>query len=239
MDLGIAGKTALVTAASKGLGLGCATALAAEGANVVITGRGADSLAEAERLLRGTGAEVLALQGDIADSSEPARVAAAAVDAYGSVDIVVANAGGPPPGRATEVSDEQLSEAFNANFLTSVRLAREGIASMRRSGWGRICLITSFGVHQPIPVLSLSNTARTALYAWAQTAAQDVAEDGITINVACPGTHDTERMRKVGLPGRPGDPADFGRVVAFLCSEPAKFVNGTSITVDGGATLAL
>lgn len=241
MDLGIAGKTAIVTAASKGLGFGCAAALAAEGANVVFTGRGADALARAEADLKGLGGGgVLAVQGDITKADEPARVAQAARDAFGAIDIVVANAGGPPAARALDVTDEQLLDAFNANCLTSIRLAREGIASMRERGWGRVCFVTSFSVPQPIPLLSLSNTARTALYAWAKTAAQDVADEGITINVACPGTHDTERSRGVGLPaGRLGDARDFGRVVAFLCSAPANYVNGAAVVVDGGATLAL
>lgn len=241
MNLGIAGKTAIVTAASKGLGFGCAAALAAEGANVVVTGRGADDLARAEADLKGLGGGgVLAIQGDITEPDEPARVAQAARDAFGAIDIVVANAGGPPAAGALDVTDEQLLDAFNANCLTSIRLAREGLASMRERGWGRICFVTSFSVPQPIPALALSNVSRTALYAWAKTAAHDLHGQGITINLAEPGTHDTERMRSVGLPaGDAGDPADFGRVVAFICSEPAKFMNGSAVLVDGGATLAL
>jgi 3-oxoacyl-[acyl-carrier protein] reductase len=112
---------------------------------------------------------------------------------------------------------------------------------LRTGGWGRICCITSYSVVQPVPTLSLSNTARTALWAWAKTAAQDLAADGsgITLNLALPGPHATDRMRELGGAPVMGDPADFGKVVAFLCSEPAGFVNGAAVVVDGGQTLAL
>jgi 3-oxoacyl-[acyl-carrier protein] reductase len=112
---------------------------------------------------------------------------------------------------------------------------------MRAAGWGRICLITSISVKQPIPTLALSNTARTGLWAWAKTAAADLADDGITLNLACPGTHATERMRQLGGlgDGRVGDPADFGKVVCFLCSDQARFVSGAALQVDGAATVGL
>ncbi|MDQ4069035.1 MAG: SDR family oxidoreductase, partial [Actinomycetota bacterium] len=159
---------------------------------------------------------------------------------FGRLDILVANAGGPPAGRALEVDDDQLLAALNANLLTSVRLVREAIPHLRGQGWGRICLITSSSVKQPIPALSLSNTARTGLWGWAKTAAADLFEGGITLNLACPGLHATDRVKELSLePGPLGDPADFGRVVAFLCSDPARFISGTAVLVDGARSLGL
>lgn len=239
MDLGIAGRVALVTAASKGLGRASAAILAQEGAKVANCARGAEALADAEAELAGY-SEVLAVQADVTDPASPARLVEATVARFGRLDIVVANAGGPPAARALEVDDAQLEAALNANLLTSVRLVREAVPHLRVQGWGRICLITSSSVKQPIPTLALSNTARTGLWAWAKTAAADLFPDGITLNLACPGLHATERMNAIPtLEGPRGDPGDFGRVVAFLCSEPAKFVSGTAVLVDGARTLGL
>lgn len=244
MDLGIAGKVALVTASSKGLGRGSAEALAAEGCSVVINGRSAEVLAETESSLRAAGADVLAIPGDVTDPAMPAALVDAAVEWKGRIDIVVPNAGGPPPGRALDVDDDALAAALNANLLTSVRLVRAAVDQMRAQQWGRICCITSFSVKQPVPTLALSNTARTALWAWAKTAASDLFPDGITLNLALPGHHATDRMKQLSggadadTSGM-GDPGDFGKLVAFLCSEPARFITGTAIQVDGGATLGL
>ena len=178
-----------------------------------------------------------------AEPSAPTSVVAATADAFGSVDIVVANAGGPPAGRALEVDDDALRAAVEANFLSAVRLVRAALPSMRANKWGRICCIASYSVVQPVPALALSNSARVGLWAWAKTAAQDLGAErsGITLNLACPGPHATDRMRELGgsASGVMGDPADFGKVVTFLCSEPAGFVNGAAVVVDGGATLAL
>jgi len=240
MDLGLAGRAALVTAASKGLGRSSALALAREGASVAICARGEDALRATEKELGETGVDVLAVAADVTEPDAPRRLVDAAVERFGHLDVLVANAGGPPPGRALEVDDAALDAAVNANLLTSVRLVREAVPHMQVRGWGRICLVTSFTVKQPVGVLALSNTARTGLWAWAKTAAQDVFADGITLNLACPGHHLTERTRQLGATGGPiGDPDDFGRVVAFLCSEPAGFVTGTALQVDGGAVLGL
>jgi 3-oxoacyl-[acyl-carrier protein] reductase len=239
MDLGIRGRTAIVTAGSKGLGLAAAVALAADGANIVLSARGAEALDAAERRLRGAGADVLALRGDVTDPSEPERLVAAAQQRFGGVDILVANSGGPPAARALDVTDEQILAAVNGNLLTSVRLVRAVAGHMRASGWGRICCITSYSVHQPLPGLALSNTARAGLMAWAKTAATDLFDDGITLNLICPGHHATDRMKELGGSGPMGDPADFGRAVAFLCSASAAFITGTTLTVDGGATLGI
>jgi 3-oxoacyl-[acyl-carrier protein] reductase len=236
MDLGIDGKVALVTASSRGLGYGAALALSREGAKVVMCARDADPLRAAAGSLPG---ESLAIPADVTDPASPARLVNEALDRFGTLDIVVANAGGPPTGRAFEVEDDALRAAYEANFLTSVRLAREAVPTMRAAGWGRICLITSYVIKQPAPNLVLSNTARTALWAWAKTAAQDLAPEGITVNVLAPGPHATDRMKALGGDGPMGDPEDFGRVVAFLCSESAGFISGTALQVDGTATLGL
>ena len=153
----------------------------------------------------------------------------------------MANAGGPPPGRSLEVTETQLDAALNLNLRSSIRLIQSSVPVLRQRGWGRICCITSYSVVQPVPSLALSNTARVGLWAWAKTAAQDLASDqsGITLNLACPGPHATDRMKELGGSGAMGDPADFGKIVAFLCSQPAAFVNGSAVVVDGGATLAL
>jgi 3-oxoacyl-[acyl-carrier protein] reductase len=240
VDLGIAGRTALVTASSKGLGRGSALALAAEGVRVGICSRGEAALHETERLIKDRGGEVLALVADVTEPSEPERLVDAVASRFGGLDILVANAGGPPPGRSLELTDEQMAAAVNANMVTSVRLVREAVPWMRRGGWGRICLITSFSIKDPIPGLALSNLARTGLWAWARTAAADLFGDGITLNTACPGMHATERAMRLGADvGRMGDPDDFGRVVAFLCSQPARFVSGAAVSVDGAAARGL
>jgi len=241
MDLGIAGRVAVVAAGSRGLGLATARALAADGVDLVVAARGEASLAEAAAQLRAEGAAVVTEVADMADPATPDRLVALAGERFGRLDIVVANAGGPPPGRALDVTDGDLAGAFEANFLASVRLVRAAAPVLRAGGWGRMCCITSYSVVQPVPTLALSNTARTALWAWAKTAAQDLAREGsgITLNLACPGPHATDRMRELGGAGVMGDPSDFGKVVAFLCSQPAAFVNGAAVVVDGGATLAL
>jgi len=241
MDLGIAGKVALVTAGSRGLGRATALALAGEGVRVMLSGRDASALAATRSEVEAVGVDVDVRAGDVTDPGEPARLVAATVERFGGLDIVVANAGGPPPGRALDLSDEALDAALNANLMTSVRLVREALPHLRAAGWGRICCITSYTVKQPAPVLALSNTARTGLWAWIKTAAHDLAAEssGITLNMICPGPHATDRMKELGGAGVMGDPADFGSVVAFVCSAQAGFVNGSAVVVDGGSTLAL
>jgi 3-oxoacyl-[acyl-carrier protein] reductase len=236
MDLGIAGRVALVTGSSSGLGRAAAASLSREGASVVLNARGIDRLREAEAQMAG---EALAVADDVTDPEAPERLVRAALERFGRLDILVANAGGPPAGRALEVDDEALRSALNANLLASIRLVRAAVPHMRTGGGGRIVLITSRSVKQPIPDLALSNTARTGLWAWAKTAAQDLARDAITLNLACPGTHATERARSLGLSGRMGDPEDFGDVVAFLCSDQASFMTASAVQVDGGEITGL
>lgn len=235
MELGLTGRVAVVTAASKGLGRASAQALAAEGARVVLNARSATVLEELAASL----GEAIVVPGDVTAPDLPARLVDAALEEWGRVDIVVGNAGGPPTGSALEVDDQQLLAAVNANMLSSVRLARAAVPHMRAQGWGRVCFIASASVRQPIRDLALSNVSRTALWAWVKTAAQDLADEGITVNLAAPGLHATDRLLERGVSGRAGDPADFGQVVAFLCSEQARFVNGIALGVDGGATTGL
>jgi 3-oxoacyl-[acyl-carrier protein] reductase len=252
VNLGLDGRVALVTASSKGLGRASALALSQEGARVVLCARNPEPLAAAAAALPG---QALAVPADVTDPDAPARLVAAAVERFGGLHVLVANAGGPPPARALDTDDDALFDALNANLVTSVRLVRAAVPHMRAAGWGRICLITSIAVKQPIPHLALSNTARAGLWGWAKTAAADLAPDRITLNLACPGTHATERARQTGSVGqapersgepggdapvhRVGDPADFGKVVCFLCSEPARFVSGAALQVDGAASAGL
>ena len=249
MDLGLDGKIALVTASSKGLGRASALALSGEGAKVGICSRGEDALRDAERQMPG---ETLAIVADVTDPETPQRLVDATVERFGGLDVLVANAGGPPPARALEVGDAAVEAAVNANLLTSMRLVRAALPHLREAAWARICCIASYGVKDPIPTLALSNIARTGLLAWAKTAAKDLIEDGITLNLALPGPHATDRMlelapRNAGpstgpppaLASRMGDPQDFGKVVVFLCSEPAGFISGAAIPVDGAVSAGL
>jgi 3-oxoacyl-[acyl-carrier protein] reductase len=236
MDLGLTGKVALVTASSKGLGRASAQALVDEGASVAINAREPDRLRATAAEL---GDDVLALPADITETDTPRWLVEATVERFGALHVLVANAGGPPKGRALDVDDTTLEAAINANLLTSVRLVRAALPHMKAAGWGRICLITSSSVKQPIPDLATSNTARAGLWGWAKTAAQDLIDEGITLNLACPGLHATDRVKDLGFTGRLGDPADFGRVVAFLCSQHAGFISGAALQVDGAGTLGL
>jgi len=236
MDLGLDGKVALVTASSKGLGRATALALSEEGARLVICARGEEALRDAERAMPG---ETLAIVADVTERETPQRLVEAAAERFGGLDVLVANAGGPPPARALDVDDASVAAAVEANLLTSIRLVRASLPHLRDAEWARICCIASWGVKEPIPTLALSNIARTGLWAWAKTAAKDLIEDGITLNLALPGPHATDRMKELGGAERMGDPTDFGRVVAFLCSKPAGFISGTAIPVDGATTSGL
>jgi len=241
VNLGLAGKVALVTAASKGLGRATALALAGEGARVMLTSRSIGHLEVARDDLVALGADVEILVGDLSDPDTPAHLVAATLERFGSVDIVIANSPGPPAGGALGLDDAAITSGINNNLLSAVRLVRAAWPLQRQAGWGRNVFITSYSAIQPVPGLALSNVARSGLWAWAKTAAQDLAAEapGVTLNLLCPGPHATDRMKELGGGGRMGDPEDFGRIAAFLCSESARYVNGAAWVVDGGATLAL
>jgi len=242
MDLGLGGRVAVVAASSKGLGRAVADALAEEGVRLVISARGEEALANAELAIRSRGAEVVAVRADVTDPSTPEHLVSVAMERFGRLDIVVPNAGGPPSGAALDFDDEAILRAVQANMLASVRFVRASLPHLRAAGWGRICCIASSTIVQASPILALSNTARTGLWAWAKTAAAELRGTGITLNLACPGPHATDRLIDLGLAGSGlpmGDPADFGKVVAFLCSQAAANLNGARIVVDGGESLAL
>lgn len=247
MDLGIAGKTAAVAAASKGLGLASARALAEEGVRVVICGRHAESVAEAAASV---GHGCIGLVADVSDAAGGLAFIAAATEALGSSpDIVVCNAGGPPPGTFASTSLEAYAPALELSLLSTVAMCQAAIPAMRERGWGRVVAITSVSVRQPIPTLILSNTARAGVTGFLKTVAREVAADGVTVNSVQPGTHLTDRIAGVygdlaevakGIPaGRVGDPGDFGTVVAFLCSQQANYVTGAHLQVDGGSYAGL
>jgi 3-oxoacyl-[acyl-carrier protein] reductase len=255
MNLGIEGKWALVCASSKGLGKGCAAALAAEGVNLVVTARGAEGLEATAAELRALGrGEVRAVAGDI--TTEAGR--AAALAACPQVDILVNNAGGPPPGDFRQWDREAWVKAIDANMLTPIELIKATVDKMAERGWGRVVNITSSSVKAPIDVLGLSNGARSGLTGFvAGLARTGLAARGVTINGLLPGVFDTDRIRTVsaataaregktleqvaearqrGIPARRyGTPAEFGAICAFLCSVHAAYITGQNVLADGGA----
>jgi 3-oxoacyl-[acyl-carrier protein] reductase len=250
MELGITGRTAAVAASSAGLGLSSARALAADGVQVVLSGRHQERLDAALATLPGTGhATVVA---DVSTPEGALELVAAATDALGgrSPDILVTNAGGPPPGTFASTPLEAYEPALALNLLSVVAMCTAAVPAMQERGWGRVVAITSVAVKQPIGSLILSNTARAGATGFLKTLATEVAPDGVTVNSVLPGLHATDRLVQLhggdpsraaaGIPTRTvGEPDDFGAVVAFLCSESAKFVTGTAIQVDGGASAGL
>lgn len=256
MDLGIKGKRALVTAGSKGLGRGCAEALAAAGVDLVINARGAEALEATAADLRGYGVSVTTVAADVTSEAGLAAVLAA-VGPQG-VDILVTNAGGPPPGSWENWTRADYLKAIEANMLTPISLMTALMPAMMAKGWGRVVNITSQSVKAPIASLGLSNAARTGLTGFVAGTARQVAPQGITINNLLPGIHDTDRAtaldggvvkaqgismeearnaRMATIPARRyGTAAEFGAACAFLCSQHAGFIVGQNILLDGGAT---
>lgn len=239
MDLGIVGKRAAVAAASSGLGLGTARALAAEGVTVAICGRDRARIDDAAASIEGS---VVPLVADVSTPAGAAAFVAAAGEALGGVDILVPNAGGPPMGDFASTPIEAYPPAIDLNLMSVVAMCTAAVPAMQERGWGRIVAITSLSVRQPLPNLILSNTARAGATAFLKTLAREVAADGVTVNSVQPGLHRTPRV--VGLdgvmPNAPmGEPDDFGQVVAFLCSEAARFTTGVQLHVDGGAYAGL
>jgi 3-oxoacyl-[acyl-carrier protein] reductase len=247
MDLGIAGRRAAVAAGSAGLGFGTAAALVAEGARVAICGRDRGRLDEAVARL---GGGAVGIEADLSDPEAAVGFVDGAADALGGpLEILVANAGGPPPGTASQTDLGDYARALDLNFLSTVAMCNAAVGPMRAAGWGRIVAITSIGARQPIGTLAASSAARAAATSYVKNLSREVAPDGITANTVQPGSHDTERIRSMhgdsaaaaaAIPvGHLGDPADFGAVVAFLCSQPARFVTGAALIVDGGASAGL
>jgi 3-oxoacyl-[acyl-carrier protein] reductase len=247
MDLGIAGKRAAVAAASAGLGFETAKALAGEGVRVAICGRDRERIEKAAEQI---GADVLALAVDLSTPDEAKRFVAEARGGLGGLDILVCNAGGPKPGSFAQTDVEDYPAALALNLLSTIAMCKEAVPGMQEQRWGRVLAITSLAVRQPIGGLILSNTARSGATAFLKTLARDVAGDGVTVNSIQPGIHRTARLTQLfgdnveelakAIPaGVLGSAEDFGRVAAFLCSEPARFITGSAIALDGGAYTAL
>jgi 3-oxoacyl-[acyl-carrier protein] reductase len=253
MDLGLRGKAALVTAASKGMGKACAMGLAAEGARVAICARTeADVGAAAEEIGAKTGAEVLAVTADVTRADDVERLLRATLEAFGGVDVLIANCGGPPRGGLEEMTDAQWVAAFEVSVLSVVRLVRGVLPSMRARQWGRILTIQSVSVKQPVEGLLLSNAIRPGVAGLMKTLVPEVGRDNITFNVLCPGRIMTDRFlggaRHANAPledylaraaadvplRRIGTPEEFASVAVFLASERASYVTGVALQIDGG-----
>jgi 3-oxoacyl-[acyl-carrier protein] reductase len=247
MELGLAGRTAIVCGASSGMGLAVAEALAAEGANVAMFARRRELLErEAERI------GALAVQGDVTIPQHLERLVQATVGAFGGIDVLVLNGGGPPAGAATELTAESVEEAVAPLLTSHVTLVGRCLPHLRESGRGRILAIESSSVREPLANLALSNAVRPGVVGWLKTLARELGPDGITVNTIAPGRIDTDRLRAVygdeGPPagdleqiplGRVGTPAEIAAVVAFLASERAGYVTGAVVPVDGGITRGL
>jgi 3-oxoacyl-[acyl-carrier protein] reductase len=246
MDTGLTGRRAAVAAASKGLGFACAEALAAEGARVAICGRSKDRIEDAASRI---GANAVPLVADVSTGEGARQFVVAAREALGGLDVLVTNAGGPPAGNFESIPYEAYPGALALNLLSVVAMCQEAVPGMKSQRFGRIVAITSISVRQPLPNLILSNTARAGATGFLKTLAREVAKDGVTVNSVQPGTHATERAiglygseeaAAAGVPaGFLGRPEDFGAIVAFLCSDQARFITGAAIPVDGGAYAAL
>jgi 3-oxoacyl-[acyl-carrier protein] reductase len=242
MDLGIEGKVALVTGASKGLGFGIASALVAEGANVAISSRSEDRVRAAAAAIGARG-----FVHDAAEVEAAEALARSVEDALGPIDILVANSGGPPANAdALAFTLEEWRAAYEMLLLGQIALIEEVLPGMRERGWGRVLSLSSSVVREPGPVLVLSTAHRSGLLAALKTIARQVAGDGVTINSLLPGLIATDRTRSLGadtperlreLPtGRLGTVEEFAAAAAFLCSAPASYITGTAMLVDGGAT---
>lgn len=255
MDLGIRGKRALVCASSKGLGRGCAEALAEAGVDLVMNARGSEALEEAAQGLRDRfGVSIKTVAADIVSEDGRAKV----LEEAGDVDILVNNAGGPPPGMWSDWGREDFIKALDANMLTPIALMTALMPGMIDKGWGRVVNITSVSVKAPVPVLGLSNSARAGLTGYVAGTSRQVAPKGVIVNNLLPGIHATDRAdaldgavvrqknisleearaeRFATIPaGRYGTPEEFGKMCAFLCSQHAGFIVGQNILLDGGAS---
>jgi 3-oxoacyl-[acyl-carrier protein] reductase len=257
VDLGLKGKVALVAASSKGLGRAVAEELAAEGAHLVLCARGKETLEQtAESIRKKTAVKVVAVGADVSDPKDAARVVKAAFDEFGKVDILVTNSGGPPSGAFESFSSEMWDSATRLLLKSAVELTRAVLPGMKERRWGRILNVTSIAAKQPIEGLMLSNSLRAAVIGFARTLANEVAPFGVTVNNLLPGFTRTDRVQELAraaggkagasntdivarwekeIPmGRLGEPREFAALAAFLASERASYITGSSIAVDGG-----
>lgn len=256
MDFGIKGHTALVAAGSKGLGRACALALAAEGANVAIFARGFDALNDTATAARALGAEVLVMQADVTQSDQLRRVVERTINTFGRLDILVCNAGGPPPGTFASVSAESWLQAFQLTLMSVVSLIHTALPYLRQHGTGRIINLVSSSVREPIQGLILSNSIRPGIVGLAKSLSQELGPDHITVNNIISGRLMTDRQlalqehtaQRLGISvddaiaqteqeiplGRLGAPEELAALVAFLASRQAAYITGTNIPIDGG-----
>ena len=257
MDLGLKRRIALVAASSRGLGRAVAEELAAEGAALVLCSRNADTINQtASEIATATGADILALPCDVSKADDVARLVQSGIARFGRVDVLVTNGGGPPAGPFESFSQEQWEAATRLTLFSAIELARQVLPGMKERRWGRILNITSIAVKQPVDNLILSNSLRAAVTGFARTLANEVATFGITVNNIMPGYTRTERVEELArmmadkegitpaefiarwekeIPMRRlGEPREFAALAAFLVSERASYITGTSIQVDGG-----
>jgi len=249
MDLGLEGRRALVTAASKGLGRACAEALVAEGAKVFISSRDAAAIEAAGKAMGAAGWKAA----DFSRAGEEEPLVGAAVAKLGGLDVLVVNAGGPPPGTFLSTPIGAWDAAYQLTLKSAVALVHAGLPHLRESGYGRIVFITSVAVRQPIPTITLSNAFRAAVTGMAKTVSREVARDGITVNCLAPDKILTDRIRQMAggseealkrmaadsPTGRFGEPSEFAAACAFLCSRQAGYITGQTLGVDGGALLGV
>ena len=252
MKLGLEGRTAMVMAGSQGIGLASAQAFHAAGANVAICARSKGPLDEAAASMPGC----LAMTADVTSEADISAFVAATKDSFGGVDILVNNAGGPPPGLFVDLGDDDWAKAVELTLMSAIRATRAVLPGMKERGWGRIVNVSSFGVKQPVPNLTLSNSIRMAVLGWAKALSNQVGPDGITVNTVCPGWTRTARVEKLfaqqsaqsgkseeeieaalvqSIPlRRAGEAEEIANCVLFLGSEAASYITGTAIAVDGG-----
>jgi 3-oxoacyl-[acyl-carrier protein] reductase len=262
MEFGLKGKVALVAAASKGLGYATALGLAREGAKVALCSRTPEAIRQAaDTIAKETGADVLPIAADVTNAADIARMVEEAVAKFGALHIVVPNSGGPPAGTFETLDEAKWQQALDSTLLSTARLIRAALPHLKTAGWGRIVVITSTSVRQPIPGLLLSNTLRAGVVGLCKTLSQEFAPYGITVNNVAPGSFDTDRLKslhertaqaagisfaearqqaeqKIPL-GRLGKPEELANAVVFLASEAASYVTGQTFLVDGGQTLGL
>jgi 3-oxoacyl-[acyl-carrier protein] reductase len=257
MDLQIADRTALVCGSSSGLGLAIATALAAEGCRVALNGRNPERLDQAvDRVRSATGADVRGFRADVSVTEEAEDLVRRVQTTFGSLDILLCNAGGPPATTFADATPDMWHRALELNLLSTIHLCRAAVPSMRNRKWGRVLCLTSVAAKQPLGDLMLSTTGRAGILGFAKALADETAADGVTVNVLCPGYMRTDRSvelmeHRANASGmsvgavvehlsstipmrRMGEPSELGAVAAFLASTPASYLTGTVIQVDGG-----
>lgn len=257
MDLGLKNKVALIAASSRGLGRAVAEELANEGASLIVCARDAEALDQTrDAIARSSGAQILAVAADVSLAGDVKRVFDAGIERFGQIDILVTNAGGPPAGTFEQLTPEQWDQAVRLTLFSAIELARHVLPGMKARGWGRILNITSIAVKQPVENLMLSNSLRAGVSGFARTLANEVAAAGVTVNNIMPGYTRTERVEELAVmmgekqgitPAefrarwekeipmkRLGEPREFAALAAFMVSERASYITGTSIQVDGG-----